>query len=148
MTAPARPEDRILAENFKTGLLAALALSGIAIRTSNEEFDASSRPLPMLGISAKRTGDSLVIRDPSRGPASEFEISFEIRAAFAAPSSPLSAETLAGTVKTAVNTISSTDFTADWTVVDAFVWGAVEREFEEAVRTIRLNATCIGIFKI
>jgi hypothetical protein len=148
MTTPARPEDRILAENFKTGLQAALALSGLAIRTSNEEFDASARPLPMLGISAKRTGDSLIIRDPSRGPASEFEISFEIRAAFASPSSPLSAETIAGTVKTAVNTISSAYFSDDWTVVDAFVWGAVEREFEEAVRIIRLNATCIGIFKI
>jgi len=32
--------------------------------------------------------------------------------------------------------------------VDALVWTAVEREFEDAVRIIRLTATCIGIFKI
>jgi hypothetical protein len=148
MAAPTRPEDRLLAENFKTGLTAAASLASLTIVTSNEANAATVRSLPLLGISVKRTGDSLIIRDPSRGAASEFELSFELRVAYPATSSATDAETLAGSIKTAVNTISSTYFTTSWTVVDALTWTAVEREFEDAVRIIRLTATCIGIFKI
>jgi hypothetical protein len=148
MAAPTRPEDRLLAENFKTGLTAAASLASLTIVTSNEANAATVRSLPLLGISVKRTGDSLIIRDPNRGAASEFELNFELRVAYPATSSATDAETLAGSIKTAVNTISSTYFTTNWTVVDALVWTAVEREFEEAVRIIRLTATCIGIFKI
>ena len=148
MAAPTRPEDRLLAENFKTGLTAAASLDSLTIVTSNEANAATVRTLPLLGISVKRTADSLVIRDTSRGASSEFELAFELRLAYATTSSSTDAETLAGSVKAAVNAISSTYFTTSWTVVDALTWGAVDREFEDAVRIIRLNATCIGTFKI
>ena len=148
MATPTRPEDRLLAQNFKTGLSAAAALSSLTIVTSNEEASGGGRILPLLGISIKRTGDSLIIRDPNRGAASEFELTFELRVNYATSGSSTSAETLAGSIKNAVTNISSSYFTTNWTVVDALVWGAVEREWEDTVRVIRLNATCIGIFKI
>ena len=87
MAVPTRPEDRLLAENFKTGLTAAASLASLTIVTSNEANSATVRSLPLLGISVKRTGDSLIIRDPSRGAASEFELSFELRVAYPATSS-------------------------------------------------------------
>lgn len=139
-----RPEDRLLEETFRPILARALG-AGTALRVSHEDAgEGAPRPLPMVGIAARRAGDDWNFTASDGSPASAMELRLECRVDAAAAESAQTAETLAASVKAAVLAAAEEDFPL-WDVIDAVEFAGTERGMSHGARFVAHTVTLTAL---
>lgn len=129
-------EARLLEQTFRP-VFAAAAGSAVTFRCAHDDGPAgATRPLPLVGLIARRIGDEARITHGGR-PLSRMELRAEIRVDGSLAESGETAARLGETLRAALLATTTDQLTA-WSVIDAVEFEGIEEGIDEGTRTLTL----------